>query len=49
MGDLIARFGDGAYFEACDRAQRSAVIDGDRPRVQPPARTYNVKVSVSTH
>ena len=29
---LIARFGDGAYFEARDRAQRSAVIDGDRPR-----------------
>jgi hypothetical protein len=28
---LIARFGDGAYFEARDRAQRSAVIDGDRP------------------
>jgi len=29
---LIARFGDGAYFEARDRAQRSAVIDGNRPR-----------------
>jgi hypothetical protein len=29
---LIARFGDGAYFEARDRAQRSSVIDGDRPR-----------------
>lgn len=29
---LIDRFGDGAYFEARDRPQRSAVIDGDRPR-----------------
>ncbi len=29
---LIARFGASAYFEARDRAQRSSVIDGDRPR-----------------
>jgi hypothetical protein len=29
---LIARFGDNAYFEARDRAQRSSVIDSDRPR-----------------
>jgi hypothetical protein len=29
---LITRFGDQAYFEARDRAQRSAVINGNRPR-----------------
>ena len=28
---LIARFGDGDYFEARDRAQRSTVIDSDGP------------------
>jgi hypothetical protein len=30
---LIVRFGDQAYFEARDRAQRSAMIDGDRPEM----------------
>jgi hypothetical protein len=29
---LIARFGDNAYYEARDRAQRCTVIDGDRSR-----------------
>jgi hypothetical protein len=29
---LIAGLGDGAYFEARDRVQRSTVIDGDKPR-----------------
>jgi hypothetical protein len=29
---LIARFGDNADYEAGDRAQRSTVIDSDRPR-----------------
>ncbi len=29
---LIGRIGDSAYVEARDRAQRSSIIDGDRPR-----------------
>jgi hypothetical protein len=29
---LIARFGDQAYFEARYRAQRSAAIEGNRPK-----------------
>ena len=42
-GSLIARFGDQAYFEARERAQRSVVIDSDGP----PRHWTRVKLEIA--